>query len=172
MSNTTEKTPLEIWSLIEQSLEKAGSPINRLNGPATPAQIEALERLIGAPLPDEFRKSLLLHNGGIARNEIFEGEELLSLERITEEWLVWRELFDSDPGFKSFRSSPPIEVKDNWWNPLWIPLTSNHAGDHWCLDLDPSPLGRRGQVIRMWHDMDMRELRSRSYLEFIASLLS
>ena len=50
-----------------------------------------------------------------------------------------------------------------WWNPRWIPLTSNFCGDHHCLDLSASLRGSQGQIIEMWHDVDMRPIVAPSF---------
>jgi cell wall assembly regulator SMI1 len=157
-----------LWGAFEQRLYRDDpKKLITLNPPATPAAIQMLERQLSANLPTDFKNSLLVHDGGTFGNELLDGEELLSIPRILEEWRVWESLLKS-PGMKmgDVRSSPEPEVRDDWWNVKWIPITSNHAGDHWCLDLDPAPAGTYGQVIRMWHDMDMRELGGKSFSEF------
>lgn len=157
-----------LWAEFEKRLyDHAPVKLVTLNPPATPAAILNLERLLGAPLPDDFKASLAVHDGGTFGNELADGEELLSIPRIAEEWRIWNDLLKS-PGLKlgGQPSRSAAGVKGDWWNPLWVPITSNHAGDHWCLDLDPAPGGRRGQVIRMWHDLDARELGAPDFTAF------
>lgn len=160
---------LDLWDAYEKHLlQHAPTKLIGLNPPATPAAIANLEKQLGTTLPPDFKESLLVHDGGTFGNQLLDDEELLSIPRIAEEWNVWNQLLKS-PGLKmgGFRSSPEKGVKDDWWNPLWIPITSNHAGDHWCLDLDPAPEGQRGQVIRMWHDMEMREIAAPDFATFL-----
>ena len=58
--------------------------------------------------------------------------------------------------------------------PTWIPLTSDGAGGHIGLDLDPWPGGRIGQVILFGRDEDVKVVLAESlgkFLEWIAGLL-
>ncbi len=91
--------------------------------------------------------------------------EFLSCEEIYSQWLVWKELLDGGD-FKDISSEPEKGVKNDWWNPKWIPFTHNGGGDHLCLDLDPAVSGSAGQVITMWHDMEMREVKAGSFGEY------
>jgi len=50
---------------------------------------------------------------------------------------------------------------------LWIPITANGSGDNYCIDLDPTDEGQKGQIIRMWHDDPQRELVSSSFRQWI-----
>ena len=51
-------------------------------------------------------------------------------------------------------------VRAQWWNALWLPLTSDGGGSCACLDLDPPEGGAVGQVISFWHDYPSREVAS------------
>lgn len=140
-----------------------------LNEAADEQDILALEALIGATLPEDF-KSIYRHMNGQAYEQgyLFDGEEWLSLERIAQEWQVWKDLYD-DATFEEegnlAGSSEPTDgaIKPFWWTPAWIPFTYDGSGNHLCLDLDPSDEGTRGQVIRMWHDDAERSLEAESF---------
>ena len=93
-------------------------------------------------------------------------EELLSFERIADEWKVWKDLLDSkdfEDKNGPFSSTPDSGIKKDWWNALWIPFTYDGSGNHYCLDLDPSNEGTYGQIIRMWHDDPQRNLVANSF---------
>lgn len=46
-------------------------------------------------------------------------------------------------------------IAPGWWNPRWLPFASFGAGSLLLiLDLSPSALGRRGQIIAYTHDPD------------------
>ncbi len=89
---------------------------------------------------------------------------------------MWKELFDAgefdDPEcFSSYCELDRVIKINYWWNPKWIPITYDGAGNQDCLDLDPDINGNYGQIITLWHDCDDRELVAvnfRSWLEKIA----
>lgn len=157
------------WHKIESWL-KANAPqvYEGLNPPATPEQIEAAEAALGIKLPLEFVASYRIHNGQSSDSPwLFDAWEFLSLERIVEEWTVWKDLLDGGD-FKDSRSGSVGFTVEDWWCPLWIPITYDGAGNHDSLDLKPGPKGRKGQIIKMWHDDSERPVVSASYSDWIA----
>ncbi len=135
---------------------------------ATMAVLDTLERTMQCRLPDAMRRFYMQRNG--QKDDlggVFEGEELLSAERIMAEWKVWDDLLMKGE-FKDIHSAPDQGIKNDWWNPKWIPLTYDGHGNHYCLDLDPAPGGHAGQIIRMWHDASERELISASFEQWMS----
>jgi cell wall assembly regulator SMI1 len=148
------------------------SGLRDLNPPVTDAELSALERALGFAVPTELAQCLRLHNG--QRNEasgLFEGAEFLSTTRIADEWSVWKELLDGGD-FEGMRSEPDRGVRDDWWNPKWLPFTSNGAGDHYCIDSDPAVFGVVGQVITMWHDFGERQILAYGLSGWLATYVS
>ena len=96
------------------------------------------------------------------------GCELLSLSRIREEWNAWKGLLDRGT-FEDFRSDSDGRVVKDWWHARWVPLTHDGAGNHYCLDLNPGPEGRAGQIIQMWHDDSERPVVAPSYRAWLAA---
>lgn len=139
-----------------------------LNPPAREANIQDLEQVIGAKLPAGFVACLKVHDGqkGMA-SSLFTVGRYLSLEDILSEWAVWRALFDQGE-FDDRFSEPDPEIKDGWWRLGWIPFVSNGFGDHLCLDLDPAPSGRIGQIIEVLHDFESRRVVSSNFDEWFA----
>lgn len=146
-----------LWTRFEAWLaENWPEGLADLNPPATDAQIDSLEKAIGAKLPDDYIACLKIHNGqDTMMAGVFGGSEFLSTEFVLDEWAVWKELIESGT-FEGNQGVPDSGIKDNWWNPRWIPFTHNGGGDHFCLDLDPAKGGSPGQVITMWHDSGER----------------
>jgi len=143
-----------------------------LNPPATEDEIRLLEQTLGCSLPKDFIECLKIHNGqGNMAGGIFDGAEFLSTSRIIEEWSVWKELLDSGD-FDDYESEPDEGIKSDWWNPKWIPFTSNGAGDHFCIDVDPEKQGSAGQIITMWHDSAERELLADSFSTWFSFYVS
>ena len=163
----------ELWARFERWLQlNAPQSLNNLNPGASETELVELAELIGAELPADFQAFYRIHNGqDVNGSGLFAGEELLSVARMRDEWTVWNGLLKEGIFEEGAPTSDP-GVRNNWWNPKWLPLTYNGAGDHCCLDLDPAPDGTIGQVIRMWHDMDMRPLLAHSFTEWITSYVT
>jgi cell wall assembly regulator SMI1 len=155
----------EIWEQFESWLTVHWPEgLADLNPPATDQEIEELERGLGVHLPFDFVACLKVHNGqGNMAGGLFDNSEFLSTREILSQWKVWKDLLDSGD-FKGIYSEPSAGVRNDWWNPKWIPVTHNGGGDHYCIDLDPTSEGRSGQVITMWHDMGNREVQANSFL--------
>lgn len=166
---------VDIWNSIEQKLKEIAPDIlNSLKIGVADEQITKLENIIKAKLPDDFVEFYKVHDGqDLGNGGLIECEELLSFERIEDEWKVWKDLLDSQTfqgnDDEPYTSTPDKGVKNNWWNALWIPITNDGCGNHYCLDLDPTAEGKYGQIIRMWHDDDERKLVANSFKEWITN---
>lgn len=157
-----------IWRRIEAWLA-ANAPelLGSLNGGATSRELQETEAFLGVELPEDVRASFRIHNGqrDVAAGFI-DGWEMLALERVRDEWRVWKELLDSGD-FDGIASEPDGPIRSDWWNPKWIPLTYSGSGDHHCLDLSPAAGGTTGQIIVMWHDDPRRPLIAASFREWL-----
>jgi cell wall assembly regulator SMI1 len=160
-----------IWHRIETWLQ-ANAPAVVLNPPASRAEITEAETVLGVTFPPDLVETFLLHNGQADGTPwLLDGWEFMSLERIVDEWTVWKDLLDGGDFDGSHSDSDGATVTD-WWHPRWIPLTYDGAGNHHCLDLHPGPSGTAGQIIRMWHDDPSREVLARSYREWLDLLVT
>ena len=159
----------EIWRRIETCLKTNASQVfNTLQSGVSDEQIQELEEFLSIKLPEDVKSSYRIHNGQIGYDcGLMEASEFLSLERIKNEWIVWKELLDSgtfqredgqDQG-----SEPEKGICNVWWSPQWIPLTYDGCGNHYCLDLNPSEEGTMGQIITMWHDDPERKIVAASF---------
>lgn len=156
-----------IWIQFENWL-KSNWPegLADLNPPATDDEINELQIALGVQLPLDFIACLKVHNGqGNMAGGIFDNSEFLSTNEILSQWQVWKDLLDSGD-FQGIQSEPSIGIRNDWWNPKWIPITHNGGGDHYCIDLAPSPDGSSGQIITMWHDMGNREVQSPNFAQW------
>src|SRR4051794_14123397 len=152
------------WERIESRLRTtAPQVLASLRPGATAAQIAETERFLGVTFPEPVRESYRIHDGQAPDGPgLIDAWEFLSLERIRDEWNVWKGLLDGGE-FEGNRSEPDGGVRDDWWNARWVPLTYSGSGDHHSLDLDPGEGGTAGQVILMWHDMPDRPLVAPSF---------
>jgi cell wall assembly regulator SMI1 len=162
----------ELWHrLIELMRPHAPDVENWLNVGATEQQLRAAEEAMGVQLPDEVKEFYRIHNGqSRGSHDFWQGGELLSLERVVEEWKIWKGLLDGGD-FDDAKGVPEGPIKADWWNPSWIPLTSNGGGDHHCLDLDPAEGGNVGQVIDFWHDWESRTLAAPSFMAWFEAFV-
>ncbi len=149
-----------------------------LNPPATDAQIDAIEHLVGKAMPRSYRQLYKWHDGedDDRRGHIY-GLPLLPLKRAAADWTAWARTL---AGFGGNRYAvpggawPEGAVDPAYTNPSWIPLTSDGSGGHLGLDFDPWPGGRVGQLILFGRDEDVKVVLAESlgqFLEWIAGLL-
>ena len=171
MSDLSQRLQAAIEHLLQDEA-KTGAVFN---AGASEAEFEQLEQLIQAKLPEDFKALYRVFNGqAYEEGYVFDGEEWLSLERMAEEWEVWKGLlddgeFDDDEEEADVDADP--EVKALWWSPLWIPFTYDGSGNHLCLDLDPTSEGTYGQVIRMWHDDPQRPLEGKTFADWLETYI-
>jgi cell wall assembly regulator SMI1 len=157
------------WVIIENWLDENAPQMKAaLNTGVTNEDVVQLEALIGAKLPEDFVAFYKVHNGQDPREGgLINTEELLSFDRIKDEWGIWKDLLDkntfTDDNGVPYQSDSDAEIKPDWWNPLWIPITYDGSGNHYCLDLDPGRNGHYGQIIRMWHDDAERSFEADSF---------
>lgn len=152
----------QVWQRIEAWLSANAAPIAvGLNPPASARELADTEQLLGVPFPEDVRASYLRHDGQTFDSPwMMDGWEWLSLGRIRDEWKVWKDLLDSGDFAGIQSDADGSMVRNDWWNPAWIPLTYSGSGDHHCLDLAPGPRGTVGQIIEMWHDDGSRPVLS------------
>jgi cell wall assembly regulator SMI1 len=158
----------EVWKRFKNWLQ-ANAPqlLQDLNPPASEDELQQLATLIGAELPADFLAFYRVHNGQKSKlGGLIDAEELLCVSRMIDEWTIWNDLLKGGD-FDGSTSDPAPGVRADWWNPGWLPLTYDGAGNHCCLDLAPAEGGSVGQMIRMWHDDAKRTLLADSFAEWI-----
>ncbi|NTX51038.1 ankyrin repeat domain-containing protein [Myxococcus sp. CA039A] len=121
--------------------------------PSTEARVVALEKALGTPLPLDFRAFLLRFGGGAPAGTpglSVSEYEVLPVDQILSTWKGLRKLVEKG----TFKKAEPHElsksqkdVKWTWWHPGWVPFAQDGGGNLKCVDLDPGPEGKRGQVI-------------------------
>jgi len=170
----------QAWDRIESWIKvNHPSMISTLNIGATIEDLRQLENKLGQILPEDFKKFLEVHNGQTWTHlNLFDGDRLLDTENIFCDWDTWKKVLpeiDADCTAtygQPASSSPDKGIKDDWWNMSWIPITSNGSGDSYCIDLDPTPEGTRGQIIRMLHDHPSREVIAQSFRDWIYAFVN
>ncbi|WP_342378558.1 ankyrin repeat domain-containing protein [Myxococcus stipitatus] len=157
VEQVTDQRLLHIWKRI-QTWYEAHQPSfaeHLANArPATTAQVDTLEKNLGMELPLELRAFLLRFGGrtkpGHRPMSIAE-YDVLPVAQVLERWKGLRGLVE-EGAFKKARPhelpKDQQEVKWTWWHPGWVPLAADSGGNLYCVDLDPGPQGKRGQVIQ------------------------
>ena len=165
----------QLWYRFEQWLKlNIPNGLAALNPPASDRSIIHLELKLDCTFPPALVESLKCHNGQRHNApKLFDGMELLSLDRIEDEWEVWSELWSSGD-FSMTKIDADPEIKTSWWNPKWIPILYNGAGDHVCVDLDPAnhKTAKAGQLLTMWHDRPERQCIATGFEVWFESYLN
>ena len=160
----------QTWETIETWLgANVPGVLEKLLAPATLQDIQRAEEILGVSLPEEVRESYFIHNGqaldeGTAAFGLIAGHELLRLSYITAAWRGYKAQYDE--GSFDVMPEPVPGLKDDFWNPKWIPITTMGTSEHHCIDLDPGPGGTVGQII-LWSRDGHREVVARSFKEWL-----
>lgn len=59
------------------------------------------------------------------------------------------------------------KIKNHIWNHSWFSLAIDGFGDQLCIDFDPTPSGSMGQIIKVAHDSEVKELLALSLKKFL-----
>lgn len=164
---------LDAWYAANLAADKY-----EFNPPATDAQIDAFERLLGFKMPRTYRQLYRWHNGeNDDRWGHFFGLPLLPLDQAAAQWEAWNKVlseFDGNRYMVPGSAWPNGAVDPAYINPRWVPLTHDGSGNHIGLDFDPWSGGRFGQAILFGRDEDVKVVLAESlgkFLEWIAGLL-
>ncbi|MFP2931186.1 ankyrin repeat domain-containing protein [Pyxidicoccus sp. 3LG] len=169
LEETATARMTEVWKRLEAWYAEHCPPyaeaLKRAR-PATPEQVAALEKAIGAELPWDFRAFLLRFGGGgeYPRGDagVFEYSGL-TVDLILSRWNGLTELRKKG----TFEDVTPHELPESdkslewtWWHPGWVPFAQDGGGNLYCVDLSPGPEGTRGQVFK-WemHDGPLPPIR-------------
>jgi cell wall assembly regulator SMI1 len=172
----------ESWGRIAAWLKVNAPPIGKSLRPAArDGALAKLQGKLGVSLPIEFAESVRLHDGQGPDAEhglfplsddvlgVMPSGRLLSLTEIGRQWAMMKELYDGGE-LADQKSEPARGIRDDWWNPGWVPIADNGGGDYFCLDLAPGKGGTAGQVIVFFHDMKDRPRIAKSYAAWLEAL--
>jgi cell wall assembly regulator SMI1 len=139
---------MQAWERIETWLgSNAPDLLGALYPPASGEAFRKLEHGTQLTLPADARACWFRHDGQLKDAPPVLGKWwILRLDTVHRAWSDLRELqptFDAADG--SIRPVGP--VRKRYFNPRWLPAMYDGLGNFLCLDLDPGPGGRRGQVV-------------------------
>ena len=111
-----------------------------------PEKVKELEAKWGIQLPDPVKAFLSDANGMKIKNEA--GKiTFLDFKNIFKAYAGNKGTFKADKGHDDKQAKPGKGVAQKWWSDGWIPIAKINGGDLYCIDNDPGPGGKRGQVI-------------------------
>lgn len=161
---------LDPWFALERYLQlHAPEALRTLQPPASPSALDAAQRVLDVVLPPDCRAWYALHDGAEWNGPLT--EEILSLDGMLSTWRLLCGL-ERDGTFAGCRVEADQQVKPTWWNARWLPITSDGAGNHLCVDMDPTTKGSAGQIIRYWHDGGERSVVARNFMDLFAQTLN
>lgn len=163
MQQIVSRIVAQLNALARQYPEAAaecGNPT--LNAGAAESGFSELENVLGYELPEDFKALYRAADGEADGQYLLLENRWLPIADIIAEYRIWKQLHEEGVFIlngKDMGCEPEdAGIKpDYWWNPKWIPLTADGAGNGMMIDLDPAPNGTAGQVIQMWHDDAARE---------------
>jgi cell wall assembly regulator SMI1 len=160
----------ESWDIIHAWLaQHHPSMLSLLRGPADRAALAGLEARTGRPLPEDFKRSYLIHDGSDDDSGPLAGLTLMSLSAIGSNWEMWASIAGEDytDVDAECRSHPADAVKLQYANSGWLPFAGD-GQNFVAIDFDPGPAGIPGQVINTGRDDMMRHVIAQSFGGFLA----
>ncbi len=147
-----------LWRQIETWLSiHALHAWHMLRPGASQWEIQEAEVALGITLPEHFKASYRIHDGGYIIDlvtEIDAGIPYYFTEHVTP---------------SGWQTGP---IQPVWWHQRWIPFGRDRAGNHCCLDLIPAPGGSVGQIIDRDHEAGPSRVLAASFLEVLSTFAS
>ncbi len=129
-----------IWDEFEEWLQRnQPREVGTLGSPASEADIDNLEAVLGREIPGDLRRSLLRHDGTAdsSLRTLYTDHHLLSAAEIA---VVWKNL-----------KSLSEEIDFEWWKASYLPVTASGSGDNCCIDLDADETSEHRMFV-WYHD--------------------
>lgn len=114
---------------------------------ARESELAGLEKALGKPLPEDYQALYRWHNG-LAEDadnfgSLFYGMSFIPLAEVG---AVVRSRLQNPDKIPLVHAQAPVKTDDRL-NPYWLQLGFDGSHTYLCVDLDPAPAGRYGQVI-------------------------
>jgi len=164
-----------MWTeIVNQVAALSPGVLASVNPPADPDAIDALERRIGAPLPDGFKQYLAAMDG---QNDLGRGHPLIGSNRFLP---VTHIIKTMDMQCLHFGDEDRIEfitenkIQPLVWDSRWVPFSHFEGIPRLILDLHPGRNGTYGQVWQDWPGVDREDdgtVIAPTFAEFSAELL-
>ena len=176
----SSKSVKDGWKRLERVLsEHRRDILSTLHQPTPPATIGFLAETLGRQLPVMVEDFFEAHDG---QAEVEDGSfitavdrysssvfRLLSVAEVIQQWQTWSDQLAAGD-FRKKLTLPDPGIREDWFHPGGIPLTTDHEGNFHCLDLAPDDGGNEGQVILLHHDREARTIVADSIIDWLDEL--
>lgn len=154
----------ESWEkIVGWGNRNAPEMLEDLNPGASEEQITALEAELGQPIPTDFRKSLLIHNGesdGWPCKVFADYGAYLGTESILENWKQRKQIAADIEDYGDEMPDQEQQIRDGiiivegpvrpkLFLSEWIPIMDSNGDVFWALDMNPAEGGTPGQIIEV-----------------------
>jgi cell wall assembly regulator SMI1 len=164
-----------MWTeIVNQVAALSPGILASVNPPADHDAIDALERRIGAPLPDGFKQYLAVMDGqnDLGRDHPLIGSSrFLSVAHIIGTMDMMEALFGDEGRIEWITEN---KIQPVVWDSRWVPFSDFEASPRLILDLHPGRNGTCGQVWQDWPGVDREydgTVIAPTFAEFTAELL-
>lgn len=158
----------QAWRTIEDWFAKEAPGALILRPPASAAQIEAAEAAFGRALPDDYKASLLIHDGQEPNEELswLPAQWLAPLDACLAAWQDQRDFDEDDPDLDDLDEDE--KVRGVLSHPSRFPVMGSELWDYDQVFLDyiPGPSGADGQLVALVSECDF-ELVAGSFAMFL-----
>ena len=164
-----------MWTeIVTQVAALSPGVLASVNPPAAPDAIDALERRVGAPLPDDFKQYLAVMDG---QNDWGRDHPLIGFNRflpvahIIETMDLQRFHFGDEDRIEWITEN---KIQPVMWDNRWVPFSAFEGSPRLILDLHPGRHGTHGQVWQDWPGRDLEDdgtVVAPTFAEFSLELL-
>jgi cell wall assembly regulator SMI1 len=169
------KTVTELWHELMGAYREIGmadsSAILTLHPPINATEMMALQRTIkGVQWPKEYLELLHFHNGsGQGQYELenfsFVLWHFMTSSRAITTYHSYCEQYQGQDMTGYSTGSIPSGVQKVVWDEKWFPIFYSEGGELICLDFNPAPGGKMGQVIEI-HKRGTATHKWNSFIDF------
>lgn len=169
------RATIEVWRLLEQAYQECQpDKLRGLNKPITPQELTEAQKKIGIRYPQEFLELVKIHNGSDNDASFFGAWNFEDVKSLAGTWEFLNDNLEDSWGDFTEEDHQKVQagpgVKKLWYNKRWIPVLNNSSGDSVCIDYDPAPGGKLGQVIIFWHDDNERKVVAPTFYDFFRTM--
>ncbi|PVM84601.1 SMI1/KNR4 family protein [Caulobacter endophyticus] len=164
-----------MWPEIIAQLASTPEVLASLNPPASTREIDALERRVGARLPDSFKAYLATMDGQNDLGEtawLVEYNRFLPVAEIIETMDTMKALFAGEGRIAHIAEN---RIRPVLWDRRWIPFAGFMGSNHLVLDLHPGRKGVAGQIFQSFPGVDLEDdatVIADSFTDFSRDLLA
>jgi cell wall assembly regulator SMI1 len=160
------------WTAIAAWLDqRAPWQLKHYRAPASAAAIADAERVLGRALPDDYKEFLALHDGSDTDVMFVEQCSPMAIGAVPRKQKDLLGLI-GDAGPVAADEVDP-EIRPVFFSPGWIPIAVSPRGrDFLCIDFDPTPAGRSGQIILVVIDFDTRKRVAADFTDLLGRLFA